>query len=62
LEEELEATLNFLKKTITSTTKSIPQAIVISDSKEEMQVGPQLVVEGQLQSIFALRFVEEEEL
>ncbi len=45
LEEELEATLNFLRKPTTSTTKPIPQVIVISNSKEEVQVGPQPVIE-----------------
>jgi hypothetical protein len=54
--------LNFLRKTITFTTKPIPQVIVISDLEEDMQVGIQLVVEEQLQLVFALRLVEEEEL
>jgi hypothetical protein len=62
LEEELETTLNFLRKTITSIAKLVPKVIVISNSKEEVEVGPQLVIEEQLQSIFALRLMEEEEL
>jgi hypothetical protein len=49
LEKELEATLNFLKKTITSTTKQIPYVIVILNSKEEVEVGFQHFVEEQLQ-------------
>jgi hypothetical protein len=36
--------------------------IVISDSKEEVEVGPQPIVEEQLQSVFALKPMEEEEL
>jgi hypothetical protein len=36
--------------------------IVISDSKEEAKVGPQPIVEEQLQSIFALKPMEEDEL
>jgi hypothetical protein len=62
LEKELKATLNFLRKTTTSITKLIPQVIVISNSKEEVEVGPQLVVEEQLQSISTLRPMEKEEL
>ncbi len=62
MEEELETTLNFLRKTITSIAKLVPKVIVISNSKEEVEVGPQLVIEEQLQSIFALRLMEEEEL
>jgi hypothetical protein len=45
LEEELKAALNFLKKTITSTTTLAPQVIVISDLKEEVEIIPQHVVE-----------------
>jgi hypothetical protein len=45
LEEELEATLNFLKKTTTSIVKPVPQVIIISDSKEEVEVGPQVIIE-----------------
>jgi hypothetical protein len=62
LEEELEATLNFLRRTTTSTTKPTLQVIIISDSNEEVGNGPQLVIEEQLQSVFASRHVEEEEL
>jgi hypothetical protein len=62
LEEKLEPTLNFLKKTITSTTKPIPQAIVISYSEKKVEVGFQLGVEEQLQLVFTSRLVEEEEL
>jgi len=45
LEKELEATLNFLKKTITFTTTPAPQVIVISDSKEEVEIIPQPIIE-----------------
>jgi len=40
LEKELEATLNFLRKTINSTAKPAPQVIVISNSKEELEIKP----------------------
>jgi hypothetical protein len=62
LEKELEVALNFLKRTATSTTKPILQIIIISDSEEEVEIGPQSVVEEQVQSIFASTPVEEEEL
>jgi hypothetical protein len=62
LEEELETTLNFLRKTTTFIAKLVPQVIVILDSKEKVKVGPQLVVEEQLQSIFVLKPMEEEKL
>jgi hypothetical protein len=39
LEEELEVTLNFLRKTTIFTTKLVPQVIVISNSEEEVEVG-----------------------
>jgi len=45
LEEELKATLNFIKKTISSVTKPVPQVIVISNLEEEVEVGPQFIVE-----------------
>jgi hypothetical protein len=44
LEEELEATLNFLRKTTIFTTKLAPHVIVISYSKEEVEIRPQLDV------------------
>jgi hypothetical protein len=44
LQEELKPTFILLRKTTTTTTKSIPQVIVISYSKEEMEVGPQHVI------------------
>jgi hypothetical protein len=44
LEEALKVALNFLRKTIISTTKSVPQVNVILDLEEEMEVGPQLVI------------------
>ncbi len=62
MEEELETTLNFLRKTTTFIAKLVPQVIVILDSKEKVKVGPQLVVEEQLQSIFVLKPMEEEKL
>jgi hypothetical protein len=37
--------LNFLKRTITFTTKPKLQVIVISYSEEEVEIRPQLVVE-----------------
>jgi hypothetical protein len=48
LEEELKIALNFLRITITSIVKPTPQVIVISYSKEEVDIRPQLVVEEQL--------------
>ncbi len=45
LKEELEVTFNFLKITTTFTTTPTPQVIVISDSKEEVEILSQLVVE-----------------
>jgi hypothetical protein len=62
LEKELEVALNFLKVTTTSTTKPILQIIIISDSEEEVEIGPQFVVEEQVQLVFASTPVEEEEL
>jgi hypothetical protein len=62
LEEELEATLNFLRKTTMSTTKPIPQVIVISNSKEEVEIKPQHVVEENSKLVPTLRFVEEGKL
>jgi hypothetical protein len=44
LEEELEATLNFMRKTFTSITKLAPQLIIISNSDEEVEITPQLVI------------------
>jgi len=58
LEKELKATLNFLRRTTTFIAKLVPQIIVISNSKEEMEIKLQLVIEEQLQSICALRCVE----
>jgi hypothetical protein len=48
LEEELKASLNFLMKTITSIAKPAPHVIVILDSKEEVEIGLQPVIEEQL--------------
>ncbi len=62
MEKELEVALNFLKVTTTSTTKPILQIIIISDSEEEVEIGPQFVVEEQVQLVFASTPVEEEEL
>jgi hypothetical protein len=45
LEKELEAMLNFQRKTIISITKPVPQVNVISNLEEEVEVRPQLVVE-----------------
>jgi len=45
LEKELKTALKFFKITITSTTKPTLQIIVISDSKEKVEIGPQPVVE-----------------
>ncbi len=47
MEEELKATLNFIKKTITSIAKLVWEVIVISNL-EEVEVGPQPVIEEQL--------------
>jgi hypothetical protein len=38
LEEELEAVLNFLRRTTTSTTKLAPRVIVISWENEEEEL------------------------
>jgi len=63
LEEELKATLNFLRKTTTFTTKPVPQVIVILDSEEEMEVGLQLLVlQEQPQLVPESRLVEEKKL
>jgi hypothetical protein len=48
LGKELKVALNFLRK-ISTITKPVPHVIVISNSEEEVDVGPQLVVEEQLQ-------------
>jgi hypothetical protein len=47
LEEELERALNFLRRTITSTSKPTAQVIIISDLEEEVEIRLQLVVEEQ---------------
>ncbi len=60
--EEIEVTLNFLRRTITSIIKPAPHVIIILDSKEEMEIRPQPIVDEQLQLVFALRLVEEGEL
>ncbi len=62
MEDKLEITLNFLKKIITFTGKLVPQIIVISYSKEEVEVRPQFVVEEQPQPVIESRLVEEKEL
>ncbi len=56
MEKELEVALNFLRKINTSTIP-IPQVIVILDSKEEVEVGPQHVVQEQPQLVPELRLV-----
>ncbi len=55
LEEELKVALNFLRNTITSTTKPTPQVIVILDSKEEVEILPQFVVEEQTKQVFCIK-------
>ncbi len=62
LEEELKIAFNFLKNTTTSTTKPTLQVIVILDSKEEVEILPQFVVEEQIEQFYASRPMEEEEL
>jgi hypothetical protein len=62
LEEELKVALNSLRRTTTSTTKPAPRVIIISNLKEEVEIEPQHVIEEQLQIIFTLGPVEEEEL
>jgi hypothetical protein len=62
LEEELEATLNFPRTTITSTSKLVPQIIVISNSKEEIEVGPQPIVQEQPQLVLTSKIVEDKGL
>jgi hypothetical protein len=61
LEEELEATLNFLRRTTISTAKPVPHVIVILDS-EEVEIRPQLVVKEQPQLVHVPRPMEEKEL
>jgi hypothetical protein len=56
----LEVTLNFFRKTTTSTTTPAPQVIVISNSKEEVEIIPKPIVEEQLEQVFASRPMEEE--
>jgi hypothetical protein len=62
LEKELKVTLKCLRKPITSITKLVPQVIIISNSTEEVEIRPQHAIGEQLQSVFASRHVEEEEL
>ncbi len=62
MEEELEATLNFPRTTITSTSKLVPQIIVISNSKEEIEVGPQPIVQEQPQLVLTSKIVEDKGL
>ncbi len=62
MEEELEVTLNFLRKTTTFTTKRIPQVIVISNLEEEVEVGPQPIVHEQLQPVLESKHVEKKKL
>jgi hypothetical protein len=62
LEEELEAALNILKRTIMFTTKLVPHVIVISDSKEEVEIRPQPIIEEISQLVLASRSMEEGEL
>ncbi len=62
MEEELKVALNSLRRTTTSTTKPAPRVIIISNLKEEVEIEPQHVIEEQLQIIFTLGPVEEEEL
>ncbi len=49
LEEELDVTLNFLRITTTSIAKLTPHVIVISDSKENMEIRLEPIIEEQLQ-------------
>ncbi len=62
LKEELEATFNFLTKTITSATTPAPQILVISNSEEEVEIIPQFVVEEQTKQVSTSRPMEEKEL
>jgi hypothetical protein len=55
LEEELKVALNFLRRTTISTTKLAPHVIVISYSKKEEDIKPQLAIEEQLQLVFTSR-------
>jgi hypothetical protein len=45
LEKELEATLNFLRITITFITKLVPHVIVILNLEEEVEIRLQPIVE-----------------
>ncbi len=62
LKEELETTLNFLMKIITSATTPAPQILVISNSEEEVEIIPQFVVEEQTKQVSTSRPMEEKEL
>jgi len=62
LEKKLEIAVNFLKKTTISTRNPKPQVIVISNSEEEVEVGPQLVVWEQPQPVLESILVEKKEL
>jgi hypothetical protein len=62
LEEELEATLNFSRRTITFTTKPISHVIVISYLKEEVEIRPQPIVEEQPQLVPTSKPMEEKEV
>ncbi len=62
MEKKLEIALNFLKKTTISTRNPKPQVIVISNSEEEVEVGPQLVVWEQPQPVLESILVEKKEL
>jgi hypothetical protein len=50
-----------LRRTTTFTSKRIPQVIIILDLKE-VEIGLQPIIEEKLQSIFASKLVEKEEL
>jgi hypothetical protein len=62
LEKELKVTLKCLRRPVTSIAKLVPQVIIISNSTEEVEIKPQHAIGEQLQSTFASRHVEEEEL
>jgi hypothetical protein len=59
LKEEFEVALNFLRRTITDMTKPTLQVIVISNLEEQVEIGPQPVIEEQLQTISPLGPMED---
>jgi hypothetical protein len=62
LKEELEATLNFLRRPTISIATLEPQVIIISNLKEEVEIIREPIVQEQPKLVHASRPREEEEL